>query len=147
MELRGHLRPRLVEAFNECQYRAFLNGDHFTFNEDDVFLGGISWLYDYKAAGITRAAAIAETEAIENQLWLAEASPDGQIIGALVEQPLMRTAYKDFHHVIFGHVVYQHRAFITQLPPGNYVSILLTRFPGEPAFMDTVYLDIGPTSG
>ena len=34
-EIRGHLRPRLVEAYNECQYRVWFDGDTFTFNEDD----------------------------------------------------------------------------------------------------------------
>ena len=110
LELRGHVRPRLVEAFNECQYRVFRDGDEVTFNEDNVFVGGILWFYDFKAAGVTRPAAIADIEMNVDRVWLAEVLPGGEL-GPLVEQPLMRTVYWDVQHVFFGQVVYQHRAF------------------------------------
>ncbi len=146
MEFRGHLRPRFVDALNECQYRLFNDGAEYTFNEDDVFLGGASLIYDYKAAGVTRAEAIAEIEMVETRVWLAEVLPDGEA-GELVEQPLMRTAYKNFIHDLFGLVVYQQRGFITQLPPGDYVSTWVARLPEVFDETATVYLHILPTSG
>jgi hypothetical protein len=101
LEFRGHLHARFVDVQSECQYRVFFDRAHVTFNEDDVFLGGIAYGFPYKALGISRNAAIAEIEMNEDRVWLAEVMPHGKI-GALVEQPLMRTAYGDFLHPVDG---------------------------------------------
>src|SRR5262245_51434041 len=59
MKPRGLDEPKLISSVAECQYRVFFDGKTYTFNEDDVFLGGILWLADYKALGISREDAIA----------------------------------------------------------------------------------------
>jgi len=82
---------------------------------------GIVWFSDYKELGLTREQAIAEIELSEDRVWLAEVLPGGGM-GALVEQPLMRTSFKDTIHDVLGHIVYQHRAFIAQLSAGEYLS-------------------------
>jgi hypothetical protein len=142
MRPRGIDQSKLVDSLSRCQYRLFSNGATYTFSEYDVFLGGIVWLGDYKARGITRQDAIAEIEATDDRVWMAELGPAGEI-GELVEQPLMRTSYKTIPHPVFGMTVYQQRAFITQLPPGEYVSVWESTFQGaiETA---TVHLNITP---
>jgi hypothetical protein len=148
MEDRGNLRPRRVDAAHQCTYRVWRGGDdglHVTFSEDDVFLGGITWFSDYKTAGISRAEAIAGIEPQVDRVWLAEATPDGTIIGPLVEQPLTYTAFKNVKHKELGLLVYQHRAFITQLPAGDYVSVWVGTYPGFPDETVTVFLHILPS--
>ncbi|RPJ82878.1 MAG: hypothetical protein EHM13_08330 [Acidobacteria bacterium] len=88
-----------------CQYRIFLDGRAFTYCEDDVILGGVVPLAEYKALGWSRERGIADLERSGDRVWV-----DG------VEQSLMRMAYKDGQHPVFG------RAFITQLPVGDHVS-------------------------
>jgi hypothetical protein len=146
MELRGNIRPRLVDARHECSYRVFHDGQHYYFDEGDVILGGVTWLSDYVAAGITRAEAVADIERSVDRVWLAEGTEGGPI-GELVEQPLTYTAFKSVISPVLGHVVYQHRAFISQLPPGDYVSVWVNTLPGEPDASATVYLHIQPNSG
>lgn len=142
---------RLTDAFTRCQYRLFFNGQTFTFRQGDVFLGGINLFWDYetmKTLGITRAAAIADLEATKTRAWLARVQPDGHL-GHLVEQPLKRTPYTNGMHPDLGPVVQQHRAFITSLPAGEYVSVFEMTWEasfGYPAGeeRDTVRLVITP---
>lgn len=61
-----------------------------------------------------------------------------------MEQPLTRTAYKGLTHPVFGQLVYQHRAFVTQLPAGEYVSYWESTYPGLPTESATVKLVILP---
>lgn len=143
MRLRGHDHPGLLEAFAACQYRVFFDGRTFTFSESDHFVGGIAWFADYKAAGISRDEAIAEIESTEDRVWIAKRQPDGSI-GARVAQPLTRTAYKGLLHPVFGQVVYQHRAFVSQLPAGEYVSYWESTSQGLPTESATVQLVILP---
>src|SRR5687768_17540660 len=73
-ESRGNLRPRRVDAAHQCQYRVWRGDDddnHVTFSEDDFFLGGVTYFFDYKAAGVPRKEAIAEMEQGEDRVWLA----------------------------------------------------------------------------
>jgi hypothetical protein len=116
-----------------CQYRLFWDGDTMTFCEDDVILGGVVAFWAYKASGISRADAIADLDLITDRVWL-----DG------VAQVLTVTAYKDANHPLFGRLVYNHRAFITQLPPGDHVSVYVQSYPGEPDFVSTIYLHVLP---
>ncbi len=116
-----------------CQYRLFLDGRTFTYCEDDVILGGINPLAEYKALGWSREEGIADLERTADRVWV-----DG------VEQPLMRTAYKDGQHPVFGHSVYQHRAFITQLAVGDHVSYWEETLDGSVDATATVYLRILP---
>jgi hypothetical protein len=134
LQLRGLSHPGLVESLLGCQYRVWgREGDTTTFCEDDVILGGIVWLSDYKAQGIPRDAAIRDIELGGDRVWL-----NGK------EQILLRTAYKDFQHPILGLTVYQHRAFITQLPPGDYVSLWVSTYPGIPDESTTIDLHVLP---
>lgn len=140
---RGLTTPPVNEAAARCQYRLFFDGEHFTFSEDDWILGGIVDFYDYVASGITRAEAIAALELDTDRAWLAKVQPNGSL-GPAVEQSLMRTAYTDWNHSIFGVCVWQHRAFIRRLPPGDYVSTWRRTTPGFEDDFATVYLHILP---
>jgi hypothetical protein len=110
-----------------------------------VFLGGVVWISDYKERGLARSQGISEIEASQDRVWLAEVLPGGAI-GELIEQPLVRSAYKNFVHSVFGLTVYQHRGFITQLPPGEYVSVWRSSYPGFPDDTATVHLIITPSA-
>jgi hypothetical protein len=117
-----------------CQYRFFFDGDTFTYCEDDVILGGINLFSNYRDLGWSRAEAIADLERIGTRAWV-----DG------IEQQLMRTAYKDGENLFSGAmVVYQHRAFITQLPVGDHVSYYEESFDGIVVFTSTIQLHILP---
>ena len=63
-----------------CQYRLFLDGRTFTYCEDDLILGGINPLAEYKALGWSREEATADLERTADRVWI-----DG------VEQSLVRT--------------------------------------------------------
>jgi hypothetical protein len=134
---------RRVDGFDECMYRLFADGEHFTFSEDEFFLGRTGYFFPYRAEGVSRAEAIAEIEMIVDRVWIATVAPDGTR-GELVEQPLIYTAFKNVISEEEGPLVYQQRGFIAQLPPGDYVTILVTSFPGEPDGMATVSLHIEP---
>src|SRR5262245_35310597 len=71
---------------------------------------------------------IADLELHEDHVYLARVEPDGTI-GPAVEQPLVRTAYKNVQHAVFGLSVFQHRAFTTRLPAGEYVSTAVSTHP------------------
>jgi hypothetical protein len=134
MRLRGQDHPGLLGALSRCQYRVF--GGSFgvdTFCEDDFILGGIVYLYDYKAVGVSRADAITELDLATDRVWI-----DG------VEQALERTTYKDITLSIFGRSVYQHRGVIIRLPPGDHVSVWHGTYPGYPDETVTVDLHILP---
>lgn len=125
----------VFQSLGICQYRLFFDGDTFTFCEGDFVLGGSIDLVDYKAQGLTRKEAIELLELYGERVWL-----DG------VEQPLMHTALKDGMHPRLGHVLYQHHAFIAQLPPGTYVSYFEATTNGVVDFTATVHLDVLPSS-
>jgi hypothetical protein len=118
-----------------CQYRVFFDGRSFTYCEGDVILGGDNVSIEYAALGLSREEGIAELERLGDRVWI-----DG------VEQQLMRTEYKDGQHPVFGHVVYQHRAFITTLPVGDHVSYWEGTFDGAPDGSATVLLRILPST-
>ena len=118
-----------------CQYRLFFDGDTYTFCEDDFILGGVVWFWEYPELGVTRAEAIADIEANEDHVWI-----DGS------EQQLMFTAYKDGQHPVFGQVVFQHRAFITQLPVGEHTSYYENFHPDYGLTAATVTLQVLPRS-
>lgn len=143
MRPRGITKPAFVQNLSKCQYRVFLDGQTFTFHEDDYITGGVVLLSEYKALGMTRAQAIADLELEEDRVWLAKKRADGTFEDP-VEQPLMRTAYKDVDNQVFGLSVFQHRAFIKRLAPGEYESTFVSTFPGFEPFMATVRLIILP---
>ena len=140
-----------ADAFTECQFRLYRDGAPVVFKEGDVFLGGMNLLWDFATAeqlGVTREEMLADMEATETRVWLARILPDGTP-GPLVEQPLRRTPYKDGMHPTLGRVVQQHRAFITSLPAGEYVSVFEAswqEFHGLPAgeLHSTVHIVIVP---
>ncbi len=133
MRPRGQDHPGLLEAYSNCQYRVFRDGATVTFCEDDFIVGGIVAYWDYKVDGISRAEAIGILETAVDRVWL-----DG------VEQTLRVTAYKDLNSVNLGVIVYQVRAFVTQLQPGDYVSTWVATYPDGPDDTATVYLHILP---
>ena len=127
-----------------CQYRAFFDGEHVTFQENDWFVGGIVWFADYQQLGQTREEGIAELEKYTDRLWLSEIGPDGEV-GTPVEQSLMETAYKNLDTPDFGLIVYQHRGVILHLPPGDYLSTLEISFEGAVIEVDEVTVHVLPT--
>jgi hypothetical protein len=149
--LRSANPSSLTEAFTQCQYRLFFDGETIVFRSGDVFLGGVNVNWDFEtldALGATRAEAIADLQAQQTRVWLAPLEADGSI-GELVEQTLERTPYKNGISPSGRRVVQQHRAFITSLPPGEYVSVFEAtwdEFRGFPAggFQATVRLVITP---
>lgn len=140
-----------ADAFTECQFRLYRDGPPVVFREGDVFLGGMNLLWDFATAellGVNRQEILADMEATETRVWLARILPDGTP-GPLVEQPLLRTPYKDGMHPTLGLVVQQHRAYITSLLAGEYVSVFEARwqeFHGLPAgeLHSTVHIVIVP---
>ena len=127
-----------------CQYRIWLDRDHFTFSEDDWFFGGNALAIDYEAEGITRNEAIAILNRVGHRLWLAQIDSRGRRIGPLVEQPLELTGFRDVSDS-GGAVVYQQVGLILQLPPGNYVSVYEETFDGRRDFRAEVILHIVPS--
>lgn len=142
MRPRGLTHAALLENLSRCQYRVFRDGQTFTFHDDDWTLGGVVHGWDYVTSGISRAEAVADIELIDDHVYLARVRPDGTIEPA-VEQPLMHTAYKDLD-TPFGRLVFQHRAFIRQLPAGEYVSTWVSYYPGLEPETATVWLVIVP---
>jgi hypothetical protein len=130
---RGQDHPGLLEAAIHCQYRVQRDGESVTFCEDDVIVGGIVWFWPYEADGISRAFAIADIQLIEDRVWL-----NG------VEQVLQGTAFKNFVSAAFGVAVFQHRAFITQLPPGDHTSAWVSTYPGFPDETATRHIHVLP---
>ncbi len=131
-----------VHAVSQCRYGLFFDGGAVRFRATDTFVGQVAWLYDYKAVGIPRSEAIAEIKLNNDRVLLAPVLPGGEI-GALVEQPLQYSAFKDTHHPTFGRVVYQQVGFMAQLPPGEYVSVWMNQYPGDdPDLTATVHITI-----
>jgi hypothetical protein len=141
MRPRGQDHPGLLEAFADCQYRLFRDGETFVFSADEPFLGGVVWVSDYVNLGITRQEAIADLELHLNQIWLAEVLPDGSV-GEPVEQTIECTGFKGLITQTFGQVVYRQCGFITQLPAGEYLSYWLSTHTGLPDETATVTLII-----
>jgi hypothetical protein len=138
-------KPREENSIPPCQYRIWLDMDHFTFTEDDWFFGGNALAFDYKAEGITRHEAIAILERVGHRLWLARIDSKGERIGPLVEQSLKLSGFRDVSEAGGGTVVYQQVGLILQLPPGDYVSVYEESFDGQPFFDADVILHIVPS--
>ena len=71
---RGGSPSRLAEAFTECQFRLYLDGQTVVFRQDDVFLGGLNLFWtveEMEALGATRAQAVADLESMVVKVWLA----------------------------------------------------------------------------
>lgn len=111
-----------------CQYRLFWEAGHpilgapVTFTEEDFFLGGATFNVPYRLLGMTMQQAAAILDAIDVQIWLAEVTETG--IGDFVEQPVMTSStLKHTMSDVFGFVLWRQWGFISQLPPGEYVSV------------------------
>jgi hypothetical protein len=118
------------DAYPDCQFRLFLDGETVTFTEDDWFLAGAVYFLPYSDFGLTREEAIRVLDTIESRLWFAEI--DDGVAGDLVEQTLMHSGYRGFHHPFFGLVVYRQVGLITQLPVGEYRSVFEDDMPDNP---------------
>ena len=141
-------KPIAEDAIPLCQYRIWLDKDHFTFTEDDWFFGGNALEIAYEAEGFTRAEAIAILDRVGHRLWLAPIDSRGKRIGPLIEQPLQLTVFRSGSHVggeETAGVAYQQVGLILQLPPGDYVSVYEETFDGQPVFDADVILHIVPS--
>lgn len=126
----GHL----IGSLGVCQYRVWMDGETFTFCQDDFIVGGNVYSWAYLDDGVTRAEAIAYLELFEDQVWI-----DG------VEMPLTYTAWKNGRYPRTGEmVVYQHQAFITKLAVGQHTSYYESFHPVEGPFTATVDLLVLP---
>ncbi len=123
-----------------CQFRVFADGATYTFHSGDFIVGGIVYLFDYKNWGFTLAGAIADTDAYEDRVWF------GPVGGPLTEQSLDRTGYKQMHRPDWGLTLYQQRAFITQLAPGEYISRWEATYYGAPWASATVHIVVLPNN-
>jgi hypothetical protein len=114
--------PLTFEGIPPCQYRLFFNGQTFTFGQDEFFLGGVvrRESYDPSVEG-SRDAASSRLEGEAFRVWIAELTETG--IGELVDRPLMRTALKSGKNDQFGTYVWVQWGYITQLPPGEYLTL------------------------
>ena len=125
--------PHLGGVYGPCQYRVFFDGATFTFCEDDVILGGVVNLIEYKNAGWTRDEGIDYLKSLGQRVWL-----NG------IEQSLASTAMKDAVHPVFGQVVFQHFAFVTRLSPGHHVSYFEGTTNGVVDLTATIDLEVLP---
>ena len=137
--------PLVVVAgdYPPCQYRLFWDGEHVTFQEADWFVGGVVSFWDYQRSGITRAEAIVELEKYTDRLWLSQIGPGGAV-GTPVELTLANTGYKNTYRKELGLVVYRHSTVILHLPPGDYLSTLVSSYEGEVYEVDEVTLHVLP---
>ena len=122
----------------KCQFRLYADGETVTFSDQDYILGGIFLFYTYEELeefGLTRAEAIADLKLYVDRVEIA--SVVGGNVGTFEDVPLIVTSYRDALAPP-GHVVYNHRAFITRLPAGEYLVRYTETYPGFPDFVSTV---------
>jgi hypothetical protein len=134
--------PRLGDIKDQCTFKFYEDGETRTFSDQDVILGGIVAFFTYNEFefyGVSRAEAIAYLELSTDHVEIATVV--GGSAGTFEDMPLVVTKYRDAIGP-FGHAVYNHRAFITQLPAGEYLVRWTSSFPGEPDFISTVHLVI-----
>jgi len=139
-------RPRLGQLFGRCQFRWFQDGETIAFREDDYILGGIVMFWSYEDLddfGWSRAEAIEDLRLATDHVEMAVVT-DG-IAGPFEDVPLIETSYRDVRSAV-GHIVFNHRAFIRQLPAGEYLVRWTQSYPGAPDFEATVRLLVTPTS-
>ena len=133
---------RLGDYYRHCQFRLYEDGKTFRFSDQDYIVGGIAQFFTFHALeelGMSRAEAIADMESITEEVDIATIV--GGNVGTFEPVPLIVTKYRDAL-ASPGLVVYNHRAFITKLPAGQYFVRSTERFPGEPDNIDTVRLVI-----
>lgn len=121
-----------------CQFRLYADGETFTFSDQDYILGGIFnyWSYEeMEEFGWTRAEAIADLDLYSSRLEMARVV--GGVVGTFEDVPLILTPYRDALAPP-GHVVYNQRAIITQLPAGEYLVRYTESYPGFPDFTATM---------
>jgi hypothetical protein len=137
-------QPGLGGLIGRCQFRLYQDGETVTFSDEDYILGGILifWTYEeLEELGWTRAEAIADMELVTDRVEIA--SVGGGEVGTFEDVPLIVTHYRDAFGPP-GHLVYNHRAFITQLPAGEYLVRWTQSYPGFPDFESTVRLLVTP---
>jgi hypothetical protein len=133
-------------VYPDCQYRMWDRGNDFTFHDDDWFLAGAAYAYDYVAAGVTREEAIAELDRYSDRLWLTKLVPGtNKAAGASVEQPVLLTAYIDAVHPEGGLIVIRQAGAILQLPAGDYLSYNEVAYQGKVVWRARVTLHILPS--
>lgn len=126
----GPLKVAGLGGSLNCQYRFFLtekpNGNPWEFCEDELFLGGAVVLLPYVEAGLSRQEAVEELDRLGSILYF------GPVSGAISEQSLVETNDKEVVLPDRGNTVYTQDAFITQQPPGTYLSSWTQTFDGAP---------------
>lgn len=117
----------------KCQYRLFWETGHpvlgtpITFSREDFFLGGVVVQVPYKRLGMTSRQAAAIVDAVEVEVSLARVTDAG--IGEFVEQAVMTSTLKQTMTQRAGLVLWRQWGFISQLPPGEYVTVTKVRRP------------------
>lgn len=138
-------RPHLGGLWKECQFRLYEHGETFTFGEDDYILGGIAWWWSYEEMeefGWSREEAIADLQLVTDRVEIAVVNRGKR--EPFEPVPLILTSYRDAQ--LFGtHIVFNHRAFIAQLPAGDYLVRWTESYPGFPDSKATVRLLVTPS--
>jgi hypothetical protein len=100
------------------------------------------WFYEeLEEFGWSRAEAIEDLRLYTDRVEMAIVT-DG-IAGPFEPVPLIVTRYRDAP-LFGGHIVWNHRAFMTQLPAGEYLVRWTSSYPGFPDFVSTVRLLVTP---
>lgn len=145
-------RPHLGELWRECQFRLYRDGETVTFRQGDYILGAIAVWWSYQQMdefGLSRAEAIDDLELVTDQIEIAVVT-DG-IAGPFEPVPVIVTSYRDAQLEVAavedaaeGHIVFNQRGFISQLPAGEYLVRWTQAYPGFPDFVSTVRLLVTP---
>lgn len=131
-------QPGLGGLVGRCQFRLYQDGETVTFSDEDYILGGILIFRTYEELeemGWTRAEAIADMKLTTDYVEIA--SVVGGEVGTFEDVPLIVTHYRDASSPI-GHLVYNHRAFITRLPAGEHLVRWTHSYQGVPVVTSTV---------
>jgi hypothetical protein len=124
-----------------CQYRLFAGHAPTetppiqTFTSRQFFWGGISWAFPYALFGVTRAQAQGDLELIKDTVYIIPAGEDWSYdLGDLAahEQPLLKSAFRHAVSINGDLALTQQRGVIEELPPGHYISLWTTQYPGNP---------------
>ncbi len=127
-------RPHLGQLMDRCQFRGYRGGETFTFREGDYIVGGIIQFWTYEEMdefGWSRAKAIEDLRLVTQRVEMATVT-DGNS-GPFKPVPIIETTYRDAQLAVndWGHIVYNQRAFITQLPAGEYLVRWTQSYAGE----------------
>lgn len=139
----GESRAGLGGAATHCRLNIFDDGATYTFRSSDLIIGGVVNFIPLEFLGVTYREAVDILLTAEDRVYM---GPAGTPVDQLVEQELKASAFKSAMHPDFGHIVYQHKAFITQLEPGDYISYYVWEWPilSPGTETETVHVEVLP---